>query len=699
MKKLFFVLCIIPLLVSAQEIGLYGGRGMFKLQYARPHNMGMLSFHIGALERYEELESDQGGETVTDRRHFFDLTTGLSYSIIDYIDIRANVNPFMKWWEMSNYPLDRGDPDPVIGFKSILVGVKVGYTFEINPADPLYYAVGVDGYIDWGPALSEDWFNNALNMDKEFYADSFVGAAGATPVWPRFPPYIPHKPDIQVMGLSDFRIGPFAAHLNVGFLSTGVDERPYYVDTNEFVQRWTRPNFVPHGFGVELIPSKDFVILFESYGMFDTEAQEESLWVTPGMRIGTGLVSFDLGCDLGILNPSADTDMWFKAFLNLSAGADLVKKEKIHIPIAKVTGRVYDANTSEPIQATISFPGSDKEAIQTAPDGTYEVSFSPGSYRFHVESSGYLWKEKAVVLKDGDQVVLDFNLNTKPVSKILGKIYDAESKEPLVAQITFPQTTIAPFSSGTDGMYDITVDPGTYRIHVEATNYQFNEKVVTINKDETKVVDVGLMKIGVAQATLTGKISEVESGKPLQAQVKFVETEYPAATTNPATGIYKITVKPGTYSVMVEAPDYVPESAPIVLTKDETKIQNFELKPIPKVGEKVVLKGIYFDFNSAVIKPESYAVLDDAARVFKAKPKMRVEISGHTDSVGSDSYNQKLSYQRANAVRDYLIRYHNIEPDRIIAVGYGESQPIADNRTKAGRDLNRRIEFKILSWE
>jgi OOP family OmpA-OmpF porin len=149
---------------------------------------------------------------------------------------------------------------------------------------------------------------------------------------------------------------------------------------------------------------------------------------------------------------------------------------------------------------------------------------------------------------------------------------------------------------------------------------------------------------------------------------------------------------------MVEAEDYIAESAPIVVAKDETKIQNFVLKPIPKVGERVVLRGITFDFNSAVIKPSSYPVLDDAARVFKAKPTIRVEISGHTDSIGSDSYNMKLSNQRANSVRDYLIRYHNIDPSRLIAVGYGETQPIADNRTRSGRDMNRRIEFKVLSW-
>ena len=697
MKKLLIVFCAIPILLAAQETTIYGGRGMFKLQYAEPFNMGVLTFHLAPQERYESMSTTQGGESVTDRKHFFHVSTGLTYSLIDYIDARVDFTPYMKWFEMSNYPIHRGDPDPVIGFKSIKIGAKGGYPFIIDKLTPLKYAFGVDAYVDFGPGLSEEWFSNALYRDQEFYADTFTGDPGSTPVVPNFPPHIPHKPDIGITGLADFRIGPFAAHLNGGYLITGVDERPFYVSQTEFDNYYVRPDYIVHGFGIQLIPTEDARILFEAYGRFDTEAKEESLWITPGVRFGSRSVSFDLGVELGIINPTVD-EMWWKAFFNLSGGADLVKKEEIHIPIAKVSGKVYDAKTNEPISATLTFPGSEKEAIQTSDVGFYETSFTPGSYRFHIDAVGYRWKEQGMVLKDGDQIVLDFALNKKPISKIIGKIYDMETKAPIVAEITFPQTEINAITSDTAGMYNLTIDPGTYRLHVEATNYQFNEKVVTIQENESKVVDIALTKIGVDQATLTGKVSEFDSGKPLLAQLIFIDTNIPKVTTDPSTGIYKVTVPPGTYSVKIEAADYVPESAPIVLAKDETKIQNFTLKPVPKVGEKVVLKGIYFDFNSAVIKPTSYPVLDDAAKVLQAKPKMRVEISGHTDSVGSDSYNQKLSYQRANAVRDYLIRYHNIDPTRLVAVGYGESQPIADNRTKSGRDMNRRIEFKVLSW-
>lgn len=693
MKKLSILLWVLPMLIFGQEISIYGNRGMFKLQYAQPHKMGMLSFHLAPEERYEEITTLQYGENVTDRKHFFKVSTGISYSIIDYLEARVRATPFMKWFEMNNFPQERGDPDPVIGFETVEIGAKVGYPFIIDETTPLLYALGTEFHVDFGPGLSQEWFGNALYRDRRFYCDSFPESypIGGSPYAPRFPAYIPHEPDYGISGLFDFRIGPFATHLNVGYLSTGPDKNPGYVADADFSQR---PDYLTHGLGVELIPSEEVRILFETYGYLDMAANKESLWVTPGLRFGSKSVSFDLGVELAMQGT-----WYWKIFFNFSGGAELIKRVEVHIPTAKLTGRVYDAKTGEPITATMTFPGADVAAIQTSENGNYEVSFSPGDYRIHVESPNYRWKEQGVVLKDGDQIVLDFNLNKKEISKILGKIYDAETRAPIVAEITFPQTQFPAVVSDVSGMYTATLAPGTFRIHAEATGYQFEEKVITLQEGDTKVIDIALAKVSLAQSTLTGKVAEIETGTPILAQITFIDTRIPIVTTDPTTGIYKVTVSPGTYSVKVEAEGYILESAPIVLTKDETKIQNFTLRKVPKVGEKIILRGIYFDFNSAVIKPESYPVLDDAAKVLLAKPNMRVEIGGHTDSIGSDSYNQKLSYLRANAVRDYLVTYHRIDPSRLIAAGYGESQPIADNRTRSGRDLNRRIEFKILSVE
>lgn len=106
--------------------------------------------------------------------------------------------------------------------------------------------------------------------------------------------------------------------------------------------------------------------------------------------------------------------------------------------------------------------------------------------------------------------------------------------------------------------------------------------------------------------------------------------------------------------------------------------------------KSIVLRGINFDFDKSNIKPEAEPVLDAAAEVLKENPDVRVRVGGHTDSVGADAYNQGLSERRANSVRDYLVS-HGIDASRLTAVGFGESQPVADNGTADGRAQNRRV--------
>jgi outer membrane protein OmpA-like peptidoglycan-associated protein len=111
--------------------------------------------------------------------------------------------------------------------------------------------------------------------------------------------------------------------------------------------------------------------------------------------------------------------------------------------------------------------------------------------------------------------------------------------------------------------------------------------------------------------------------------------------------------------------------------------------------KKIELKQtVYFDFNKASIKSVSFALLDDVAQAMKDNPKIKVEIQGHTDSVGDDNYNLKLSQKRAESVKAYLVK-KGIDSGRMVPKGYGENVPIADNRTTAGRDQNRRVEFVI----
>ena len=124
-------------------------------------------------------------------------------------------------------------------------------------------------------------------------------------------------------------------------------------------------------------------------------------------------------------------------------------------------------------------------------------------------------------------------------------------------------------------------------------------------------------------------------------------------------------------------------------------------KPAPKpavkpVTEKVTMAAeTNFDFDKAVLKPEGKARLDDLVGKLKAVNLEVIIAIGHTDSIGSKAYNQKLSVRRANAVKAYLVS-KGIEANRIYTEGKGETQPIADNKTKEGRAKNRRVEIEVV---
>ena len=106
-----------------------------------------------------------------------------------------------------------------------------------------------------------------------------------------------------------------------------------------------------------------------------------------------------------------------------------------------------------------------------------------------------------------------------------------------------------------------------------------------------------------------------------------------------------------------------------------------------------VLRGVLFDFDKSIIKPEGRPILDEVVDVLAHNPSLRIDIQGHTDSVGSDAWNQGLSERRARAVMKFLVSA-GIEPTRLTSTGFGEGSPATTNETKEGRALNRRVELK-----
>lgn len=114
-----------------------------------------------------------------------------------------------------------------------------------------------------------------------------------------------------------------------------------------------------------------------------------------------------------------------------------------------------------------------------------------------------------------------------------------------------------------------------------------------------------------------------------------------------------------------------------------------------KAGDTIILKGVTFEFSSSRLTANAQVLLESVVSQLQARPELRIEVGGHTDSKGSNSYNQLLSEQRAESVRAHLTE-HGVDSSRLSAAGYGESQPVDSNETDEGRERNRRVELKIL---
>ncbi|WP_447591705.1 OmpA family protein [Aquipseudomonas campi] len=124
-------------------------------------------------------------------------------------------------------------------------------------------------------------------------------------------------------------------------------------------------------------------------------------------------------------------------------------------------------------------------------------------------------------------------------------------------------------------------------------------------------------------------------------------------------------------------------------------------EPIPEPVTEPALEtvrvelDVKFDFDKSVVKQDSYGDIKNLADFMNQYPQTTTTVEGHTDSVGTDAYNQKLSERRANAVREVLVNQYGVGGDRVNSVGYGESRPVADNATEAGRAVNRRVEAEV----
>ncbi|MEL7003521.1 MAG: OmpA family protein [Bacteroidota bacterium] len=203
-----------------------------------------------------------------------------------------------------------------------------------------------------------------------------------------------------------------------------------------------------------------------------------------------------------------------------------------------------------------------------------------------------------------------------------------------------------------------------------------------------------------------GKLLDSKTGEPIEAKIIYERLsdgkEVGIISSNPQTGEYEILLPAGElYGLRAEADGFVSVNQNIDLREYEedgehnVAQQDLYLVPIEKEVD-VVLNNIFFDFDKAVLKKESFPELNRLVELLQARGSMTIEIEGHADSIGDDNYNLGLSERRAKSVSTYLSS-KGVKAERLSTKGYGEAQPAASNDTAEGRRKNRRVVFKIVT--
>ncbi len=324
---------------------------------------------------------------------------------------------------------------------------------------------------------------------------------------------------------------------------------------------------------------------------------------------------------------------------------------------------------------------------------------------FCIDREGNIYTSRSNSTIDGGNLDL-FKMVSRPVKVIVtGTVLNEKNLQPLQAgiRLTPAGSHTLELRSSASGKFEARI-PETDGFSIEIAEKGFLPKRVShtippLGNDTTIVLEI-LLTPEARQLMLAGRTFDLKTGKNVQAELTVYrktnrKPEPQSVTTREGQYEYPIS-HTGRYVFTASASGYLTATDSIDVLNDEITpvIKDIAMQPV-EVGLTVRLDHIYFDFDKTTLKKESYAELAKVIDFLNRNPTVEIEIAGHTDSRGSDDYNLRLSQGRTQAVVDYLIS-QGISPNRLQAVGYGESRPIDTNETEEGRAKNRRVEFTIL---
>ncbi len=291
-----------------------------------------------------------------------------------------------------------------------------------------------------------------------------------------------------------------------------------------------------------------------------------------------------------------------------------------------------------------------------------------------------------------------------PESFVAGIVTDRESALPIEGAIVrYPMGNETAQVTDANGQFkSYGYAPGsTVRFSISHPDYE------AIDVDRTLPQEVGehelrvQMKASMVAGNVAGSIKDEQGAVIFGATITMTGPESKTAEAD-ASGNFKVGVKAGQYSASASAPGYLTKARDVTVVAQKTADLSFVLKPEPKEslaelkGDKIeIMQTVQFETGKDTILSKSFSLLEQVTSVVASNPGIKqVLIGGHTDDVGSDDFNLELSQKRAEAVRQFLID-QGISPSKLVAKGFGETQPLLPNTSSRNRSNNRRVEFKV----
>ena len=325
---------------------------------------------------------------------------------------------------------------------------------------------------------------------------------------------------------------------------------------------------------------------------------------------------------------------------------------------------------------------------------------------FSVDAEGNIFTTSSGRQIDGGSLDI-FTLKPKdPELKLISVVSDEETHETIITQVQFKaekkgiDTTL---TTSDDGSFTLLLKrKGNYIVSMESNGFEPKNQSISIppfEEDTTMIFDFTLKPIP-AKSFISVTVYDKKTKEKIDAEIsyRFNNNSIPEIV-NTNEGYFEAEIEQkGKYVFDVNAQGYINTSDSIdISTLSDPIFANTDIYLTPiEIGTTVRLEHIYFDFDRATLKEESFKELNKVVKFMEDNETITIEIGGHTDSKGSEEYNQRLSQERAESVMNYLFE-NGIYNERVSAMGYGESQPETTNETDEGRAINRRVVFTITS--